>query len=142
MRLRGTSTSSTFARTTSPGFTTARGSFTKVLDRAEMWTSPSWCTPISTKAPKAATLVTTPSSTMPGVRSPIFSTPSWKVAVLKVGRGSRPGFSSSAMMSVTVGSPKVSSVKVLGFRPFSTPPLPITALMSLFVAWRMRRTTG
>ena len=31
--------------------------------------SPSWCTPISTKAPNAATLVTVPSSTMPGLRS-------------------------------------------------------------------------
>jgi hypothetical protein len=45
----------------------------RVLDETSAsWltcTSPSWCTPISTKAPKAATLVTVPSSTMPGFRS-------------------------------------------------------------------------
>ena len=36
----------------------------------------SWCTPMSTNAPKFATLVTTPSSTMPGYRSFSVSTPS------------------------------------------------------------------
>jgi hypothetical protein len=45
----------------------------------------------------------TPSRTIPGCRSSSFSTPSRKLAVLKTGRGSRPGFSSSAKMSVTVG---------------------------------------
>src|SRR5207248_8780474 len=38
--------------------------FRRVLFRS----SPSWCTPMSTNAPNAATLVTTPSSTMPGER--------------------------------------------------------------------------
>ena len=76
-----------------------------------MWTRPSWCTPISTNAPKFATLVTTPSSTMPGYRSFSVSTPSLNWAVLNSGRGSRPGFSSSAKMSRTVGRPKRSSVK-------------------------------
>jgi hypothetical protein len=51
----------------------------------------------------------TPSSTMPGLRSFRVSTPSLKVAALKAGAGSRPGFSSSRRMSVTVGRPKVSS---------------------------------
>ena len=109
MRLRGMSTSSTFTMTTSPGLTTSRGSRTKFFDSADTWASPSWCTPMSMKAPNAATLVTTPSSVMPGLRCLISSTPSLKVAVLKVGRGSRPGLSSSLMMSVTVGRPKVSS---------------------------------
>ncbi|MNH09916.1 hypothetical protein D3C79_693780 [compost metagenome] len=65
---------------------------------------------MSTKAPKLVTLVTTPSSTISGTRSLNFSTPSLKVAVLNSGRGSRPGLSSSPMMSVTVGTPNCSSV--------------------------------
>ncbi len=47
---------------------------------------------MSMKAPKLVTLVTTPSSTISGTRSLIFSTPSLKVAVWNSGRGSRPGF--------------------------------------------------
>jgi hypothetical protein len=43
---------------------------------------------------------------MPGFTSSSFSTPSRKLAVLKTGRGSRPGFSSSLKMSVTVGHPE------------------------------------
>src|SRR3989475_3731986 len=50
---------------------------------AEMWIRPSWCTPISTKAPNAATLLTTPSSTMPSRRSLMSSTPSAKRAALR-----------------------------------------------------------
>jgi len=42
---------------------------------------------------------------MPGCRSSSLSTPSRKLAVLKAGRGSHPGFSSSAKISVTVGTP-------------------------------------
>jgi hypothetical protein len=80
MRLRATSTSSTLTLTMSPGFTTSRGSLTKVFDIAETCTSPSWCTPMSTKAPNAATLVTVPSRIMPGLRSLIFSTPSLNIA--------------------------------------------------------------
>ena len=142
MRFLALSTSSTFTVTMSPGFTTSRGSFTKVFDRAEMCTRPSWCTPTSTKAPKAATLVTTPSSRMPARRSLIVSTPSWKVAVLKEGRGSRPGFSSSPRMSLIVGTPNLSSVKRSGWRDLIIGRLPISTWMSLFVASRMRRTTG
>ena len=98
--------------------------------------------PISTKAPNAATLVTEPSRIMPGFRSFSVSTPSLNTAALKVGRGSRPGFSSSRRMSVTVGKPKVSSTKPCGFTWRRTSALPISALMSLFVAARILRTTG
>ncbi|RAO44002.1 hypothetical protein ONO86_03665 [Micromonospora noduli] len=128
--------------TTSPDFTTSRGSFTKVRDIAETCTSPSWCTPTSTNAPNAATLVTTPSSTIPVVRSLIFSTPSTKVAVRNSGRGSRPGFSSSARMSVTVGRPNRSSTKSVARSPRRMPLLPITERRSCPVVERMRRTTG
>ncbi len=114
MRLRPSSTSSTLTRTTSPDLTTSRGSETKLEDMAETCTSPSWCTPTSTNAPNAATLVTCPSSSMPGRRSEILCTPSAKVAVRNTGRGSRPGFSSSARMSVTVGSPNLLVDEVLG----------------------------
>ncbi len=142
MRLRGASTSRTLTRTMSPGFTTSRGSLMKVFDIAEICTRPSWCTPISTNAPNAATLVTAPSSTMPGLRSLRVSTPSLNSAALNIGRGSRPGFSSSRRMSVTVGSPNVSSTKACGLRALTTVALPISALMSLLVASRIRRTTG
>ena len=74
--------------------------------------------------------MTTPSRTMPGTRSSIFSTPSAKVAVLKAGRGSRPGFSSSRRMSVTVGSPNVSSTKSSGRSARSVVVLPIRERMS------------
>jgi hypothetical protein len=75
---------------------------------------PSWWIPTSTKAPNAATFVTTPSRTMPGFRSSSFSTPSRRFAVLKAGRGSRPGFSSPRKMSVTVGTPNTASVNASG----------------------------
>ncbi len=97
---------------------------------------------MSMNAPNAATFVTTPSNRMPGFRSPIFSTPSAKVAVLNAGRGSRPGFSSSARMSVTVGRPKVSSVNSAGFSAFSARVLPISAFRSVRECSRIRRTTG
>ncbi|SLJ76576.1 Uncharacterised protein [Mycobacteroides abscessus subsp. abscessus] len=82
---------------------------------AETCTSPSWWTPTSTNAPNAATLVTTPSSTMPGFRSATFSTPAANSAVLNSGRGSRDR---------------------------STPVLPISSSTRRPVASRMRRTTG
>ncbi len=126
----------------SPGFTTSRGSLTKVLDIAETCTRPSWWTPTSTKAPNAATLVTTPSRTIPDDRSEIFSTPSLKVAVLNAGRGSRPGFSSSLRMSVTVGRPKLSSTNSCGLSERSTPVLPIREATSWPEVFTIRRTTG
>ncbi len=79
---------------------------------------------------------------MPFVRSEIFSTPSLKVAVLKAGRGSRPGFSSSPRMSVTVGRPKVPSTKSAGFSERSAAVLPIRVRRSLPVVVRILRTTG
>ena len=45
-------------------------------------------------------------------------------------------------MSVTVGSPKVSSVKASGRSAFRAVLLPIRTLMSLLAAFRIRRTTG
>ena len=66
--------------------------------------------------------------------------PSSKVAVLNSGRGSRPGFSSSARMSVTVGMPKCSSANVWVKR--SQKALsPMIALTGFFVVSAMRSTT-
>ena len=76
---------------------------------------------MSTNAPKFATLVTTPSSSMPGCEVARCSlTPSLKVAVLNSGRGSRPGFSSSARMSFTVGTPNCASASDSGVSVRST----------------------
>ncbi len=65
----------------------------------------------------------------------IFSTPSAKVAVLKAGRGSRPGFSSSLE---DVGDGRAdrtsSSTNSVGFSPRQALPLPISAGMSAAVA--------
>ena len=58
------------------------------------------------------------------------STPSAKVAVLNSGRGSRPGFSSSAIMSRTVGRPNFSSTKALGSSFFSAALSPISVRRS------------
>ena len=79
---------------------------------------------------------------MPGFRSVIFSTPSWKVAVLNSGRGSRPGFSSSAMMSVTVGMPKVSSANCAGFSDFRNALSPMIDFSGRLVAAEIFSTTG
>ncbi len=67
---------------------------------------------------------------MPTLRSLMSSTPSAKVAVLKLGRGSRPGFSSSERMSFTVGRPKRSSTKSFGSSFFSAAESPISARRS------------
>ncbi len=88
-----------------PTFTTSAGFLTKLSESWLTWTRPSWCTPMSTKAPKAVTLVTMPGSFMPGLRSSIFSTPSAKVNASNCLRGSRPGLASSARMSFSVGRP-------------------------------------
>jgi hypothetical protein len=50
-----------------------------------MWTRPSWCTPISTKAPKLVTLVTDAFEDHAGFRSLSASTPSRKTAALELG---------------------------------------------------------
>src|SRR5258708_811081 len=96
---------------------------------AETCTRPSWWTPMSTKAPNAATLVTTPSRTMPGARSSRVCTPSANAAVVNAGRGSRPGFSSSARMSLTVGRPKRSLVNCWGRRERRIAAFPISSGM-------------
>ncbi|MNN33874.1 hypothetical protein D3C81_1476490 [compost metagenome] len=132
----------TLTLTTSPALTASRGSLMNFSDSAEMCTRPSWCTPMSTKAPKLVTLVTTPSRIMPGSRSLRSSTPSWKVAVLNSGRGSRPGLSSSCRMSVTVGRPKVSSVNFFGSRRLRKLLSPISERMSRSVSAAMRCTSG
>ena len=79
---------------------------------------------------------------MPGLRSFSVSTPSLNAAALKAGRGSRPGFSSSRRMSVTVGKPKVSSTKLCSLTWRRISALPISALTSLLVAARILRTMG
>ena len=142
MRLRATSTSSTLTLTMSPAFTTSRGSLTKRSDSAEMCTSPSWCTPMSTNAPNAATLLTTPSSTIPGRRSLMSSTPSANLAALNSGRGSRPGFSSSLRMSRTVGRPKRSSVYCSALSERRNALSPMICFTARPLPARMRSTTG
>lgn len=77
-------TSGTFTLTTSPVFTTWRGSSTNSLKQG-ICTKPSWQTPMSTAAPKLVTLVT-------ALKSAISSTLSARVAVLNSPRGLRPVF--------------------------------------------------
>ncbi len=79
---------------------------------------------------------------MSGRRSEISSTPSLKVAVVNSGRGSRPGFSSSFRMSVTVGTPNFSSAYLAGFRLLMSALSPITAFMSRLMSARIFSTTG
>src|SRR5690606_18879056 len=50
-RWRGMSTSMTLTLTMSPALTTSLGSLTNFSDSADTCTRPSWCTPMSTKAP-------------------------------------------------------------------------------------------
>ena len=61
--------------------------------------------PTSTNAPKLVTLVTMPGSTIPIFKSLISWTPSWKLKASNFSRGSRPGFSNSVRISVSVGRP-------------------------------------
>ena len=60
---------------------------------------------MSTNAPKAVTFVTMPSSFIPSRTSSIFVTSSRNFGGSNVWRGSRPGLTSSATMSFSVGSP-------------------------------------
>jgi hypothetical protein len=84
MRRRFRSTSTTFTFTIAPALTTSRGSLTKAVASCETCTRPSWCTPMSTNAPKLATLVTTPFEHHARLRSPISCTPSLNEAVLNL----------------------------------------------------------
>lgn len=88
-----------------PTLTTSAGSWMKWSASCEMWTSPSWWTPTSTKAPKLVTLVTMPGSFIPVIRSDGLSIPSAKLNSSNCFLGSRPGLDSSAKMSLSVGSP-------------------------------------
>jgi hypothetical protein len=75
MRFLGKSTSVTVTMTFCCTLSTSAGSLIKRSLIWLTWTSPSWWTPMSTKAPKAVTLVTMPGNFMPGFKSSIFSTP-------------------------------------------------------------------
>ena len=81
------------------------GSLTKRSARAEIWTRPSWCTPISTKAPEGRHVGNGTFMIMSGARSEIFPRLPEGAPFLNSGLGSRPGLASSAMISFTVGRP-------------------------------------
>ena len=89
----------------SPTDTTSEGCLINFWDTWEMWTSPSWWTPMSTNTPKSMTFRTVPVSTMPGFRSFISSTSVRRMGLGSSSRMSRPGFISSAATSRNVGTP-------------------------------------
>ncbi len=99
------STSFTHTVTTSPTLKTSEGCLMNRLQIWLMWTSPSWWTPMSTKAPKSMTLRTVPFSSIPGFRSFTSSTSVRSTGAGSSSRGSRPGFISSAATSRRVGTP-------------------------------------
>ena len=138
----GASTSSTLTLTMSPGFTTSRGFDEGLGHRRDVHQA----VLVHADVDEGAERGDVGDHALPApcrARGPsIFSTPSLNVAaVLNAGRGSRPGFSSSRRMSVTVGRPNVSSTKLLRRQRAASSALPISALMSLRSP-RMRRTTG
>ena len=67
---------------------------------------------------------------------------SLNVAVLNSGRGSRPGFSSSARMSLTVGMPNCASAKSSARSARSTGSRPISSRTGIPVRATIRSTTG
>ncbi len=85
MRLRLMSTSTTRTLTNVAGLDHLMGVLDETVGELGYMHQPVLWTPMSTKAPKAATLVTVPSSSMPGFRSLMSSTPSAK------GRGAEAG---------------------------------------------------
>src|SRR5471030_367790 len=97
---------------------------------------------MSTNAPNAATLVTTPSKIMSGRKSRISSTPSLNVAVVNAGRGSRPGFSSSFKISLMVGTPKRSSAYLAALSVLISAVSPMTAWMSFLMSLKIFSTSG
>lgn len=105
MRPRDVSTSITLTRTFCPMLTTSAGDEMNLSLSWEMWMRPFSFIPRSTKTPKAVMLLTLPVSSWPMWRSSIFLTASSYGISSAVSRGSRPGFSSSRMMSVRVGRP-------------------------------------
>ncbi|MNY46248.1 hypothetical protein D3C86_1814110 [compost metagenome] len=126
----------------SPVLTTSRASFTNLCASWLTCTRPSWCTPRSIKAPNWATLLTVPSRIMPSFRSLMSSTPSLKRATLKSGRGSRPGFSSSVKMSLTVMTPNLSFANSSGLSVLSMSARPINSTTGLPVVFMICSTTG
>ena len=105
MRFFFSSTSSTTTWTMSPTDTTSEGCLINFWDTWEMWTSPSWWTPMSTNTPKSMTFRTVPVRIMPGFKSFISSTSVRRMGLGSSSRTSRPGFSSSDTMSRRVGTP-------------------------------------
>ncbi len=93
----------------------------------EMCTRPSWCTPMSTNAPNAATLVTTPSSTMPGLQVGQLLDALGEASRCERGARVAAGLLQLARMSVTVGRPKRSSTNSAGESCCSTAVLPISS---------------
>ena len=105
IRFRFSSTSSTTTFTTSPTLTAWEGCLRNLSVIWEMWTSPSWWTPMSTKTPKSMTLRTVPVRTIPGFRSLMLITSVRSRGGGSSSRGSRPGFCSSRTTSSRVGTP-------------------------------------
>ena len=109
IRLRAMSTSSTLTRTMSPGFTTSRGSFTKVCDmRRDVHQAVLVHADVDERAERGD--VGDDALEQHAGREVVQRLDAFgEVRGLEAGRGSRPGFSSSLRMSVTVGRPNVSS---------------------------------
>ena len=107
------STPKTHTFTTSPTFSTSEGCFINLSVICEMWTRPSWCTPISTNAPKSITFLTVPVSSIPVLRSLADIISCRKSGGGSSSRGSLPGLSSSFIISLSVGTPILSLCAVL-----------------------------
>ena len=88
--------------------TTVVGSLTNWRQSCETCTKPFSLIPTSTKQPKLVMLVTMPGRVMPSFKSSMVFTFLSNSNTWMAWRGSRPGFSSSAMMSVRVGRPTLS----------------------------------
>ena len=95
---------------------------------------------MSTNAPKAVTLVTTPSSFIPSRTSSILVTSSRNAGGTNTLRGSRPGLASSATMSLSVGSPTPGAMYFLTSICFAAAPLPTSAFSSIPASAAIRST--
>ena len=123
------STLKTCTSTISPIDTASSGCLMKRSQISEIWTSPSWCTPISTKAPKSMTLRTVPFKTMPGFKSSMLRTSLRRIGFGISPLGSRPGFWSSFTISSKVMAPIPSSSASRSRSPTSFPICPIPPLV-------------
>ena len=99
----------TFTSTISPTETFSSGCLMYCSHICEIWTRPSWCTPISTKAPKSITLRIVPLSIIPSLKSSSDNTSERSAGLGESSLGSLPGFSSSFKISDNVSSPTESS---------------------------------